>query len=201
MKEVRDSPPGGPWTDRVGAVASTLCALHCLFCAFAPFVFGALGLGFLLSSTAEWALTLCAVAFGAGALALGRRRHGSTRVAALLGLGIVGLLGARALEMGSGHHGDHVDAEHLEERHGASAERHDDRTATGPAATTDGHEEAESDSDHAHEHDEGALHTVGGTVGFAAGLLLLAGHLLNVRAARRRREPPPEWSSPMPSGR
>ena len=190
MTEVHDSLPDGPWPDRVGAVASTLCALHCLFCAFAPFVFGALGLGLLLTSSAEWALTLCAVAFGAGALALGLRRDGSTLVTALLCLGIVGLLGARALEAGTGHHGDHVDAEHLEERHGAGAEHHDDRTATGPADTTDGHKVAESHSDHAHEHgeDEDSLHTVGGTVGFAAGLLLVSGHLLNLRTARRRRQ-------------
>ena len=35
--------------DRFGMVASSLCAIHCAICSLAPAIFGAIGLGFLLS--------------------------------------------------------------------------------------------------------------------------------------------------------
>ena len=40
--------------DRIGVVASTLCALHCALCALLPAILGALGLGVLLDQRAEW---------------------------------------------------------------------------------------------------------------------------------------------------
>ena len=105
--------------DQAGAVASTLCAIHCAICALLPAVFGALGLGMLLSQTAEWAFTLVAVSIAAGALVLSWRQYRSVAVAGLLSLGIVGLLASRVLEMGSDHHhhGEHHADHHGEEHH------------------------------------------------------------------------------------
>ena len=100
-------------TDRLGSVASTLCAIHCAICAFLPVIFTAVGLNFLLNQSAEWLFSLVAIAFGVGALILGWRRHRSKTVAALLTLGVVGILASRGLEMGSDHHG-HDDAHHEE---------------------------------------------------------------------------------------
>ena len=56
--------------DRFGAVASSLCALHCVLCALAPAIFGSIGLGFLLSQGTELTLTLFAILFAAVALVL-----------------------------------------------------------------------------------------------------------------------------------
>ena len=100
--------------DRFGAVASSLCALHCALCAFLPIVFSAVGLGFLIGHEAEWVLTMVAIAFAGGALFWGWAQHRSVYVAGLLTLGIVGLLASRGLEMGSGHH-DHHGSHHAEE--------------------------------------------------------------------------------------
>ena len=67
--------------DRFGAVASSLCAVHCAVCALLPAAFSALGLGFLIGHEAEWVLTLLAVALGAGARAEPRRRTALVDVA------------------------------------------------------------------------------------------------------------------------
>ena len=79
---------------------STLCITHCLLCGLAPGLFTALGLGALLGHEAEWGFTLVAVAIALVALTLGWRRHRSTPVAALISVGVVGLLLARVLEGG-----------------------------------------------------------------------------------------------------
>lgn len=153
-----------PAVDRLGAVASTLCAVHCAVCALLPALFGALGVGFLLSHTVEWGLSAVAIAFGAGALMLGWRRHRSRMVAALLLGGIVGLLLSRGLEAGSGHdHGEGHHTEAVADAHGHGDHGHDD---------------------HGHMH-AGFAHLLGAGVGVLAGLLLVAGHLLNLRETRR----------------
>lgn len=165
--------------DRFGAVASSLCAAHCAVCALLPAAFSALGLGFLMGHEAEWAFVLLAVALGAGAMVLGWRQHRSTKVAGLLALGIIGLLVSRGLEMSGDHHGHHDEVHHAE------------------AADGDGHErEAESKSDehgdekeeeHAQttlEHSEDS-HLLGASVGIFSGLLLMFGHILNIRTLRR----------------
>lgn len=85
--------------DRLGALASSLCAVHCAVCALLPAAFGALGLGFLLGHEAEWLFTLIAIAFALGALTVGWRRHRSVIVAGLLTSGVAGLLTARGLEV------------------------------------------------------------------------------------------------------
>lgn len=143
--------------DQLGAFASGLCAVHCAICALLPAAFAALGLGMLLGHEAEWLFTLVAVSFATGALILGWRRHRSSRVAVLLTLGIVGLLGSRVLEMGEEHHGEH----HEQHGHGH-------------------HEEAHGEA-------PSALHAAGTFVGVVAGGVLIAGHLLNIRATRRCR--------------
>ena len=54
--------------DRFGAVASTLCALHCALCAALPALLGMLGLGVLLDQRAEWIFTVVALLFATAAL-------------------------------------------------------------------------------------------------------------------------------------
>ena len=172
------------WTDRLGSVASSVCALHCALCAFLPVAFSALGMGFLLGEQAEWLFSILAIVFGLGALVLGWRQHRSKQVAGLLVLGIVGILASRGLEMGSDHHGHdephHEASEHSDSTSAADdhddGEHHDDHTDAG-GEHSDGH------SDH-----EDATHLAGAAVGVCAGLLLLLGHIFNIRAARRCRQ-------------
>ncbi|MGF1508441.1 MAG: MerC family mercury resistance protein [Myxococcota bacterium] len=92
----------GDVVDRLGAVASGVCAAHCAVCAALPGALGVLGLGALLGHEAEWTLTLVAVGLGLVALMVGWRRHRSARVAIGLSMGIVGLLLARRFEEGGG---------------------------------------------------------------------------------------------------
>ena len=178
------------WTDRFGAVASSLCALHCAVCALLPTIFAALGVGFLLTHEAEWFLNIIAILFGAFALRLAGRTHRSRQVMVFLFIGIIGLLTGRGLEMVSdhGHHEGEHDAhaevgEHHEGEQDAHAEvgEHHDEKAQGDEGT----EHAEAHDDHA----EGdALHMLGAGVGVLSGLLLFFGHLLNMRNVRRTRE-------------
>lgn len=181
----KETTPGAATTDdqgrvdRLGALASSLCAVHCALAALLPASLGALGLGFLLGERAEWLFTIIAMAFAAGASVLGWRRHRSRLVVTLLALGIAGLLASRMIEMGSGHH-DHGEAPHhvAAEPHGGHGDRADAEPAGHHAGET--HEE-----DH---HGLGGAHGAGTAVGVFAGLLLLAGHILNLRADRARAE-------------
>lgn len=111
----------------------------------------------MFGDTIEWAFTLVAVLFATGALIVGWRKHRSMAVAALLTLGIIGLLTARGVEASSGHHEAHGTA-----RHGALP-----TTATGHALA-----------------EEGGL-KIGPVIGILAGLFLVSGHVLNIRATRR----------------
>ena len=162
--------------DRVGALASSLCAVHCMVCMLLPYAFGALGLGFLLGHEAEWTFTLIAVALALGALVMGWRRNRSIRVSLLLILGISGLLVSRGLEA-AGEHDDHHEAQ-------------------APTARAD-HPDAEASS-HKHAHsEEGSRssltggfapeigHLAGSGLGVVGGILLLSGHLLNLRGRQR----------------
>ena len=108
-QESSQTPGGG--LDRLGAVASGLCAAHCATAAFTPALLSALGVGVLIGHEAERAFTGVAVAIAFGALVYGWRRHRSPVVAALLVLGIAGLLASRLLE-GEGGHDEHH-ASHL----------------------------------------------------------------------------------------
>jgi hypothetical protein len=148
--------------DRMGALASGVCAAHCAICAWLPTAFGAVGLGLFLGHEDEWVFTLVAVAFATGALLVSWRRHQSVAVAGLLALGIAGLLASRGLEIGwagSAHH------EHPGEAHRPSIQH---------AAS--------------HVAPENPTHRAGTAVGVLAGLLLISGHVLNLRASQRCRE-------------
>lgn len=165
-------PQNNERVDQAGAVASTLCAIHCAICALLPAAFGALGLGMLLSQTAEWAFTLVAVSIAAGALVLSWRQYRSVAVAGLLSLGIVGLLASRVLEMGSDHHhGEHHADHHGEERHDEVAhaeDEHHDSTANehgdhhdeghDEKHLADGHEHEDHSSEKHHEHPKEGHH-------------------------------------------
>lgn len=150
--------------DQMGAVASSLCAIHCAVGALLPAAFGAFGVGFLLGDRAEWAFTLVAVGFAGAALTLGWRRHRDRTVLVLLVVGVVGVLASRAVE--SMHDG------------------HDD---------CDGHAQAaalEARGAHGGVGSEGAglerwWHGLGTMVGVLAGTTLVGGHLVNLRASRR----------------
>lgn len=181
--------------DRAGALASSLCAAHCAASALVPAAFGAVGLGFLVSHDVEWVLTGIAVAFALVALLLGWRRHGSVQVAGFLVAGVIGLLVSRGLEAGGDHHhhgAEHHDAHHAEgEAHAsksASEAKHADET-TGAA---EHHEKGEAQGDehgdeHGDAHGDGEMtHLIGAGVGVLGGLLLLIGHVLNLRAYRTR---------------
>jgi len=116
--------------DRLGAVASGLCAAHCAASALLPSVLSAMGLGALLGHEAEWGFTIVAVVLAAAALILGWRRHQSRPVMVLLGAGITGLVASRLVE-------------------------------------------------------EAGIHGVGTAIGVAAGLILVVGHIGNIRASRQ----------------
>lgn len=163
--------------DKVGVWASSLCALHCMVAALIPAALSALGLGILFGHVAEWLFTLIAIAFASSALVLGWRRHRSRLGAALLVLGIVGLLASRGIEMSAGEHHDHGAHTHHVTHH----VEHDDHV-----------ELAHDDGDH-HVEEQGqegsySTHTLGTVVGVLAGLMLLLGHMTNLRRMRRGRQ-------------
>jgi len=69
--------------DRIGAVASGICAVHCLVTGVAFGLLSVLGLGFLGSVPAEVAFISVALTIGTTAVVLGYRKHHS-RVPAML---------------------------------------------------------------------------------------------------------------------
>ena len=195
MKNNSENSVEGGRLDRFGAVASSLCAVHCALCAFLPAAFAALGLGALLSQEAEWGFTIIAILFAGGALVAGWRVHRSSVVVALLSIGIVGLLASRVIEMGGEHH-HHDDAEqshadgdyHSDEEKGdgESEESHSKDEPDDHSKHDDG-DEAHADA-HEDGHGDGELmHLAGSAVGIFAGLLLLVGHITNLRATRQCR--------------
>ena len=164
--------PKNERVDRFGAVASSLCALHCAICALLPAAFGALGLGMLLSPKVEWIFTLIAVTFAFVALVLVLRQKRSYTVAGLLSLGIIGLLASRGLEMGSEHH--HGEAHHAEEGHHGEEKHHGEE---------EHHDQHGAHADEGEEHSD-SMHSIGASMGVFGGFLLLFGHLLNIRDVR-----------------
>ncbi len=163
------------WTDRLGAVASSVCALHCAVCALLPALFASMGIGFLLSHEVEWVLTIAAILFGCVALSMAWRTHRSAQAAFFLLLGTVGLLASRGIEMTLVHDDfESVSVEQANDPHSNSAVH---RTWTSSV-----------EDSRPHHSDEAGSHLVGAGVGVGSGLLLVLGHLLNIRAARRCRE-------------
>jgi hypothetical protein len=160
----------GDGVDRFGALASSLCALHCVVSAFVPAVLGVMGAGFLLGEGAEWAFTGLAIGMAATGLVIGWRRHRSRLVAALFVGGILGLLASRGVEGLLHHDGEGTEAIEAGVR---QADEHGD-------AAADGHEEGGADEQAGLE----ATHFAGTGIGVLAGVLLVAGHITNVRRAR-----------------
>ena len=181
MTEVTELPEERDWTDRFGAVASSLCAIHCALCAIGG-IFATIGLESLEENhSLEWWLTLVAVAFGLAALYFGWRHHRSRNVLILIVAGILALGVSRGLEMSSGHHDGDKQAEgkkHEGEEHHNEEGAHAEKSAEG---------DHEGHDDHGHEHG-GILHDVGAGTGVLGGILLFLGHLANLRATRRWRE-------------
>ena len=182
--------------DRFGAVASSLCAIHCAVCALLPAAFGALGLGMLLSQEAEWVFTIIAVLFALAALILVLRQKRSSTIAGLLGLGIIGLLSSRGLEMGSEHH-HHGEGHHNEKHHDGHAgeekhhaenkdkDQHGIQEGEHHSEHHDEHHEEEHHDEHGGEEHSDSLHSVGASMGVLGGFLLLFGHILNIRSMRK----------------
>ena len=177
---------GGGRVDRLGAFASTACAIHCALCAFLPATFAALGLDFLLGHEAEWALTLFAVSLGLVALVMGWRRHGKTVVLVTLSVGIIGLLAARTLEGGhhDGHHEGEAKAAVKTEKQTSPAKA--DTTGTAKHAAKDGHDS--KDAHGSKEEHGGESHLMAELLGIGGGFILMFGHILNLGAMRNRRE-------------
>lgn len=78
--------------DRIGAVASALCAVHCLVTGVALGLLSIVGLGFLGSPQAEAGFFLTTVTVGTAALVHGRRRHHSIIPALIFVAGLACLL-------------------------------------------------------------------------------------------------------------
>ena len=91
--------------------------------------------------------------------------------------------------MGSEHHGHHDGAHDVAEVHGkAHGEAHDAKSPHLEKKPDDAHgvdHGAESDE---HDEHESLGHMMGAAVGVVAGLILLVGHLFNIRTTRRCRE-------------
>ncbi len=133
-----DEPVSAGSIDKVGAVCSAVCSVHCASTAIAPGVLAALGVGALAGPAAEWGFTASAILFATWALAIGWKRHRNRYLAGLFVLGILGLGMGRWLEM-RGAHGVHD------------------------------------------------VHDAGPVLSIAAGLTLVAAHVLSVVLSRRRR--------------
>ncbi|MEM6455142.1 MAG: MerC domain-containing protein [Acidobacteriota bacterium] len=191
MNATSSTPQSSRNADRLGTIASTLCAIHCAVVALFPAVLGAVGLAFLIGHTAEWLFALSAIAFAIGAIIVGWRRRLPAAAMALLALGIVGLLLSRGIEMSAGHHDHHDHADdpsaavhHVVDADEHAAEAHADHHDAAEAHA-DHHDAAEAHADH---HDAGIAaladpHILGSAIGVFASLLLLAGHGLNLRAS------------------
>lgn len=147
--------------DHLGALASSLCAVHCAAVALLPALLGTLGLGVLLKHETEWVFTAIAIGFATLALTFGWRRHRSFAVAGVMAMGIVGLLASRGLEMRAEREPEPAAAQSEEMAPNARVERHERARAT---------------------------HLQGTAIGIMASLVLLGGHVLNLRGVRACRD-------------
>lgn len=91
--------------DQLGAVASTVCAVHCLLTGLALGLLSVAGLGFVASEPAEYVFLGVAVTVGLAALIHGHRRHHSMIPAWIFVLGIT-LLIVRQFAFPHSHDGE-----------------------------------------------------------------------------------------------
>lgn len=77
------------FTDRIGATASFVCALHCAALPLVVALLPALGLGFLASHLFERVFVVCAILFATASLTFGFRKHQGKAAFALLLPGVV----------------------------------------------------------------------------------------------------------------
>ena len=103
VNSVIEARPLSARVDQAGAVASSLCAIHCAASALLPAALGVLGAGALMGHMAEWIFTAVALSLAVWALWPGGIRSRSPGVIALFVLGIFGLLASRGLEARGGH--------------------------------------------------------------------------------------------------
>ena len=81
--------------DNVGACLSFACAIHCMAAPLLMTVLPLVGLGFILSESAEMALVVGAVSVAIGSLAWGYRHHRKWRVFLMLGSALILIFIAR----------------------------------------------------------------------------------------------------------
>tara|TARA_Y100000588_G_scaffold91263_1_gene98502 strand:+ start:224 stop:613 length:390 start_codon:yes stop_codon:yes gene_type:complete len=84
--------------DRLGTIASSVCALHCALCAFAPALLPLSGFGVLVSHGAEWGFTLVATVLAIAAAIKGYCSCGAWKAPAMLLTGGIVLFIARFTE-------------------------------------------------------------------------------------------------------
>jgi hypothetical protein len=178
----------------VGAIASTLCAIHCVICAFLPFAFAFLGMDVLMGDQFEWGLTIFAIIFAFFALYLGWHTHRTPYILLLLVVGIIGLSIARGLEGEHSHseelasvHASQNPSDHHEEVHSkehASAHDHADSNHDDHADSNHDDHADSNQTGHADHHNEGSHLLVEGLAIFSS-FCLLIGHLLNLVGINR----------------
>ena len=84
--------------DRLGTIASSVCALHCALCALAPALLTLSGLGVLVSHEAEWGFTLVAAILAIAAAFKGLSPCRSWKAPVILLAGVIVLFTARFTE-------------------------------------------------------------------------------------------------------
>lgn len=84
--------------DRIGTIASSVCALHCVLCALAPALLMFLNLDLLVSHEAEWVFTLIAAILAVVAARRGYCSCRSWKLPAILLTGVIVLFIARFAE-------------------------------------------------------------------------------------------------------
>ena len=84
--------------DRLGALTSTVCALHCALCALAPALLSILGLSVLISHEAEWIFAILASILAIAAAIKGYYTYESWKTPMMFVAGVLILLIARSTE-------------------------------------------------------------------------------------------------------
>ncbi|MED5370240.1 MAG: MerC domain-containing protein [Myxococcota bacterium] len=86
------------WVDRLGGLASSLCAVHCALVGFAPSIATVLGLAGAVNEKLEWGFFGAAMLLAGVAAAVGFRKHGSWAVLGVFSGGLALLLLGRMSE-------------------------------------------------------------------------------------------------------